>query len=210
MRPLSVGLGAVLLFSSGCDEQPQRSKYASQEAIAASDVEPALSNSASLKEDGASQGSAAEPQLGRCHMGECSWSLTKDRAVVRRDANGSLLRLTLLGGTSQHPDEYDSDANIEWNKSTHTVHIFCSSRLPAVMLEESGEMQVDVLDFVSGVPGVLESSANLYTSTCHPDDDWTSDGFADRHGYKTFGEDVEVSVSKPEDILKVAERDGMR
>ena len=53
-------------------------------------------------------------------------------------------------------------------RQPHELFIFCSSRLPAVILPDSGHLQVDILDFVAGPPPVLESSASLYVRTCHP------------------------------------------
>jgi len=52
----------------------------------------------------------------------------------------------------------------------HDVFVFYSTALPSVILGEADSWQVDVLDFVDGVPGVLESSQALYMKTCHAAD----------------------------------------
>jgi hypothetical protein len=164
---------------------------------------------------------AVEPELGRCHMELCSWSLTKGRVVVRRNVAGMLIRLSLLGGTSRNNTDGDyHNAHIHWNAKPHTVYVFCSKRLPAVLMKSdvppaaikaSGgyhfpPFQVDVLDFVNGIPGGLESSANLFVRTCYPNDDWTSDSFARRNGLPAFDELPEVTINSPEDIFRIADR----
>jgi hypothetical protein len=142
---------------------------------------------------------AAHPALNSCHGGECSWSITRSRTVVRQDARGILYRLSLLGGSAR-----EGSNRIRWNRQPHEAFIFCSRRLPAVILAVDGGWQVDVLDFVSGPPPVLESSFSLYVRTCHPGADWAADGFARRFGYTAREESPEISLSRPEDIFNYA------
>src|SRR5438067_9045165 len=78
---------------------------------------------------------AAKPEVGRCHGDSCSWSLTKDRTVVKQDASGTLVRLALLGGTSNNTDGDSEKAHIRWNSKAHEVFVFCSARLPAVIMK---------------------------------------------------------------------------
>jgi hypothetical protein len=153
------------------------------------------------------------PQLGACHMGECSWSVEKARDTVRQEADDKLIKVTLQGGTSQHPSNnypqrYARSERISWNQAPHDVYVFCSKTLPAVMLQDGGSWQTDVLDFVNGPPGVLESSATLYVRVCHgPTAAYPSDDFAARYGYVTEPLELdEGAVSTPTDIVALAQR----
>ena len=147
----------------------------------------------------ASPPARARPELNSCHSGQCSWSITRSRAVVRQDAAGILYRLSLLGGSAR-----EGSNRIRWNRQPHALFIFCSPRLPAVILPDQGRLQVDILDFVAGPPPYLESSASLYARTCHPGEDMTADGFAARHGYRSQDAEREIVLSRPEDIFRYA------
>ena len=142
---------------------------------------------------------AQAPQLNSCHGGDCSWSITRSRALVRQDASGILYRLTLLGGSAR-----EGSSRIRWNRQPHEVFIFCSPRLPAVILPDQGHLQVDILDFVAGPPSDLESSFSLYVRTCHPGEDWAAEGFAARHGYRAQDAERELALTRPEDIFRYA------
>lgn len=142
---------------------------------------------------------AQTPELNSCEGGECSWSITRSRVLVRQEGAGRLYRLTLLGGSAR-----EGSRRIRWNSAPHDVFIFCSPLLPAVILEDNGHWQVDVLDFVAGPPPVLESSASLYVRACHPGEDWSADGFAARHGYRAQDSDREIALSRAEDIFRYA------
>ena len=142
---------------------------------------------------------AGRPELNSCHGGDCSWSITRSRTIMRQDASGILYRLTVLGGSAP-----EGSHRIRWNRQPHALFIFCSRLLPAVILPDAGRLQVDLLDFVAGPPPVLESSAALYVRTCHPGEDWAADGFAARHGYRAQDEDREINLSRPEDIFRYA------
>jgi len=142
---------------------------------------------------------AQAPQLNSCHGGTCSWSITRGRALVRQDAAGMLYRLSLLGGSAR-----EGSRRIRWNRQPHEVFIFCSARLPAVILPDEGHLQVDILDFVAGPPPYLESSAELYVRACHPGEDWAADGFAARHGYRAQDSEREIALTRPEDIFRYA------
>lgn len=155
--------------------------------------------------DQSADAASTEPELGRCHMDECSWSLTKSRTVVRREVTGTLLRLSLLGGTSSNAND-DGNAPIRWNAKPHTANVFCSNRLPAVIMKTDAGFQVDVLDFVNGIPGALESSANLYVRICHPNDNWNSKGFAERNRLPDVSDFLDVTINGPEEIFQVADR----
>jgi hypothetical protein len=142
---------------------------------------------------------APAPQLNSCQGGQCSWSITRSRTIVRQEAAGILYRLSLLGGSAR-----EGSNRIRWNSQPHEVFIFCSARLPAVILSDQGHWQVDILDFVTGPPPYQESSASLYARTCHPGEDWSADGFAARHGYRALDADREIALSGPEDIFRYA------
>lgn len=149
-----------------------------------------------------------KPQLGRCYMGDCSWSREQSRTVVRSSSVGRLLRLSLIGGTSA--DRRNS--SIRWERRPHDVFVFCSTALPSVFMPTAGGMQVDVLDFENGPPGILESSANLYVHACHgPQADWGQIGFARRYGYRAIPDEFQdVTIRSPDEIFAVAQRAAVR
>jgi hypothetical protein len=142
---------------------------------------------------------AQAPQLNSCHGGTCSWSITRSRTSVRQDASGNLYRLSLLGGSAR-----EGSNRIHWNRQPHEVFIFCSARLPAVILPDAGHLQVDILDFVAGPFPYQESGAELYVHTCHPGEDWAAEGFAARHGYRAQDAEREIALTRPEDIFRYA------
>jgi hypothetical protein len=142
---------------------------------------------------------APVPQLNACQGGQCSWSITLGSALVRRDSAGALYRLSIRGGSAA-----EGSRRIRWNREPHPLFIFCSSRLPAVILPDRGHLQVDILDFVAGPPPFEESSASLYARACHPGEDWSAPGFAARHGYRAQNADREIALSRPEDIFAYA------
>jgi hypothetical protein len=145
---------------------------------------------------------AASPQMheGRCHTGECSWSKELKRETVGAGPSGRLIRLNLLGGSSD-----DHGSAIEWDREAHDVYVFCSLRLPTVLIPSDRGWQVDVLDFGRGVPGRLESSEGLYGDTCHPGDEQFPSN-TNALGYDAIPEErTEVTISKPQDIFDRAD-----
>lgn len=158
----------------------------------------------------------AEPEVGRCHGDSCSWSIVHGRSVVAQQGGEVLLRLLLLGGTSANTEGDPQKARIRWHTARHEVYVFCSKRLPAVIMKSEPPpggakggpalppYQVDVLDFANGVPGGLESSANLFARTCYPGDDWTSPDFARRNGLPAFQDPPEAMIRNPEEIFQVS------
>lgn len=138
------------------------------------------------------------PTLGRCHMDSCSWSKTLSKEEITSDDRGKLIKLKLLGGESPNDNK---KPKIKWNKEPHEVYIFCSTRLPAVMMASGGKLQVDVLDFWGGIPGVYESGANLYRETCHSGSaDISDEEFARKFKYSPSPES-DITISKPTEIF---------
>jgi len=115
----------------------------------------------------------AEPLLGNCHMDSCSYSREIRRETLRETPAGRLLRVTLLGGEQSEAgdDGPGEDAPIVWNRAPHDIFVFCSTRLPAVMMRVAGHrtLQTDLLDLggPEAVTTILVSSANLYMDICH-------------------------------------------
>lgn len=142
--------------------------------------------------------------LGRCHMDNCLWSKTLNQNTVAQNNCGSLIQLELLSGESENEDELDY-SKIQWNDTSHTVYLFCSKRLPSVIMESDGQYQVDVLDFWNGIPGVMESSAGLYRKYCHPGSDNLSDEDLAKQNQYSQIPDIEVTLKQPSDIVKVAQ-----
>lgn len=151
------------------------------------------------------------PGIGRCHMGECSWSRELSQAILKENASGTLVKITLLGGSSSHPDDdypagFGPKVPISWARKPHDVFVFCSLHLPAVMMAVDGAWQTDVLDFNGGIPGVLESSAALYSRTCHSNSEaWLDSSFAARNHYRPFEDgSSELELSSPQQIFNYA------
>jgi hypothetical protein len=145
----------------------------------------------------ASTDSSVQP--GRCGMEECSWSKALSRDVIQADQRGRLIEVTLLGGSSR-----SEKSRITWNDRPHDVYVFCSTALPTVMMEADGRWQVDVLDFIDGIPGVLETSAAIYGEFCHAGDSrFPTD--AEALGYAHIDDEKEdIQVERPTDIFAVA------
>jgi len=143
---------------------------------------------------------AGDPTLGRCHMDSCSWSKTMSKEEIASDERGRLIMLKLLGGSSQN-DDNQKKPKIKWNKSPHNVYIFCSKKLPTVMMESEGELQVDVLDFWQGIPAVHESSANLYRETCHSGSGNISDEDLAKKFMYSPSPESDITISKPTEIF---------
>lgn len=145
-------------------------------------------------------------RIGRCHMDSCSWSIELSRKTVQQRDGDRLVRLTLLGGTSEHSGgEYPTlpgDAKIAWNKTPHELYVLCSRRLPAVIMVYDGQFQTDVFDFVNGPPGAQESAAEIYVDTCHKGQSWTNPTFARRNGYQALDEIPEISLKRPEEVFE--------
>lgn len=138
------------------------------------------------------------PRLGRCYMESCSWSIENARSTVRKTNDGELIQLTLLGGTSADGGTIRQPKPIKWNKKPHTAYVLCSKKLPTVI---SSDLQVDILNFPDGVPGVLESSASLYMASCHGVTKGSFGDAADRLGYTTSPIVDEIQITKPSDIF---------
>ena len=121
------------------------------------------------------------PQMGNCHMGECSWSRTLSRAV-QATSEGSIHRLTLLGGAG--PDGDHVPSHVSWNAAPHHVTITCSLTHPSV----ASDGQVDDLALNtsgSSIPDVEMSSYDLYAGECHPEaKSLDPDALARRFGYR--------------------------
>jgi hypothetical protein len=107
---------------------------------------------------------------GDCGMDSCGWSKTIATSMLKQSVSETLLKATLLGGTSENSPgaQNGHPKSIIWNKAVHGITIRCSYQHPAVIMGS----QIDDLPLNTngmGVPGVLESSARLYFQYCHSD-----------------------------------------
>jgi hypothetical protein len=152
------------------------------------DAAPAISEEAASNTDGA--------DLGACRSEVCSWSKTLSSSEVARKDGSRLIDLTLLGGEApdvEHP-------RIRWNTEAHHVWVFCSTTLPVTIIRSDDAYQVDVLDFVTGIPSVLDSSAAIYQHTCHPRDDRLFDQPLQLGYHPVAPAFQEISVNDPSEI----------
>jgi hypothetical protein len=160
-----------------------------------------------------SSAAMGEPMLGNCHMDTCSYSRLVRRETLRESPAGRLLKVTLLGGTQGDASDAgpDGDAPIVWDREPHDIFVFCSTRLPAVMMRVAGRrtLQTDLLDLGGreAISDLLVSSANLYMEVCH--------GLRDRDlavetaglGYRPIPRallDRGIDIASPEEILNFA------
>lgn len=164
---------------------------ANQSAESATAVDAAATPPSAPSDD-----TPGQPQLGMCRGDECSWSKETGREVVKSDRRGTLVKLSLVGGSST-----SEKGAISWNADGHDVYVFCSTALPSVLLEDAGTWQVDVLDFIEGVPGVLESSQALYMKTCHAANQQFPNN-ASLLGYASIPDErEEVTITRPDEIF---------
>lgn len=145
---------------------------------------------------------AKEIDRGPCHMGECSWSKTLATATVANGKTGNLIRMDLLGGSSR-----EGSRKIKWNAAPHSVYLYCSKRLPVVMIEEGGRYEVDVLPLGNDLPTVLWSGAELYFRGCHNERNISVDitQLARGYGYavpEDAGDQIPTQLNAPEEILQ--------
>lgn len=195
----AIACAAWLAFRDRGLEAPQPAPS----AIAAPQPTPTpVATDASPTPTASSTSTAAEGEArqGNCHMGECSWSRELKRETIDARTSGRLIRLSLLGGTSD-----DQGSAIKWDRAPHAVYVFCSLALPSTILELDGGWQVDVLDLAGTLPDVMFSSAMLYGDTCHPRDAaFPNDAAA--LGYRPIPEERQsVTITKPSDIFDRAD-----
>jgi hypothetical protein len=148
---------------------------------------------------------ASEAQIGRCHQDVCSWRKQLSRELIGSSTGGALFRVTYLGGSG--PDGGRRTA-ITWNRKPHDVFVFCSKKLPAVMLNDGGSLQVDALELSpsGSVPPVQYSAASVYLAVCHntPGDD--PQVAAKRFKYNLSAPELDALTPRlkaPEDVLKI-------
>jgi hypothetical protein len=146
---------------------------------------------------------ASEPQMGNCNGGNCSWSVTINKTVLEKQKTGVLYRIELIGGTSEHkdgeyPDRYSKNVNVEWNKESHKVEVYCSTKLPLLVMDD----QVTLLD-LHNVPGVFVADANLWFGVCYEADAgvWMSEDFLRKHQIPTTAV-KELTPRMEADLLK--------
>ncbi len=121
---------------------------------------------------------------GSCHMDSCSWSKSISTRVIRQNSNEAVLKVTLLGATSENSAAARSGhpKRLVWNKTPHSLGFTCSYSQPSLTVDG----QTDILPLnAGGVPGILESSAGLYFKYCH-----SYSGSVDS-GIRKFGYNVE-------------------
>ena len=209
---LLIGAGAVYLMLRA-PSRPAQANAAAAAPPANSARPAAAAQLAPAAIPPASNPATGEPLLGNCHMDSCSYSRLVRRETVRESPAGRLLRITLLGGTQGEAgdDGPDEDAPIIWDRDPHDVFIFCSTRLPAVMMRVAGQrtLQTDLLDLGgrNAISDVLIGSANLYMDVCH--------GLRDRDlseesaglGYRPIPQallDGGIAIERPEEIFDFA------
>lgn len=201
---LLVGLlAAIILIGSVTTPSINQSGMSDEQASASvsSDIAPPSSTTDAPLESNTvvPRGLVTE---GNCHMGVCIWSNILGIFVVKKDQDAELMQATVIGGSSPDTGIKSSDRKqISWDGDSHQIYIFCSHDLPAVMVKDGDRWQVDILDFVQGIPDILNGSANIYSYACHGKLSlWSKAGFAERYGYKSPIYN-EVTVEKPEDIF---------
>lgn len=208
---LLIGAGAVYLMFRTPAQSPQNDIAAA--AQPANSTLPAAPQPVPAPTPAVANAPMGEPLLGNCHMDTCSYSRLVRRETLRESPAGRLLKVTLLGGTQGDASDAgpDDDAPIVWNRAPHDIFVFCSTRLPAVMMRVAGRrnLQTDLLDFVSpdAITDVLTSSANLYMDICHGQRDRTLSEETAGLGYRPIPRallDSGIDIERPEEIFNLA------
>ncbi len=134
---------------------------------------------------------------GSCVSDGCSWARPLDHTVIQSEPRGRLVEVLLQGGSSR-----SERAPIAWSTEAHHVYVFCSLQLPSVMIEQEQGWQVDTLDFIVGIPSVLDGSADIYAKICHPHArDLRTEAAA--LGYGELSESAsEITVNNPQEIYR--------
>ncbi|MDE2420108.1 MAG: hypothetical protein KGO49_02855, partial [Gammaproteobacteria bacterium] len=94
-------------------------------------------------------------------MDQCSWSKSIATHIIQQTTNETVLKVAVLGGTSDNPEDSGSHAKpkIRWDNKTYDLTLHCSYQRPTIAMGS----QSDVLPLnASGVPSYLESGAALY------------------------------------------------
>jgi len=146
---------------------------------------------------------AAEPQVGRCHMDKCSWRKQVSRELMGSSPVGALHRVTLLGGEAR--DRLGKPV-IKWNRKPHDVFVFCSKKLPAVMMRIEDGLQIDALAISpdEDLPPVYDTAVSIYLEVCHNAADSDVHQIARQFGYAVSSEDVDAlgqRIKTPADVL---------
>jgi hypothetical protein len=208
---LVIGAGVVYLMFRAPAQSPQNDIAAAGQP--ANSTLPAAPQPVPAPTPAVANAPMGEPLLGNCHMDTCSYSRLVRRETLRESPAGRLLKVTLLGGTQGDASDAgpDDDAPILWDREPHDIFVFCSTRLPAVMMRVAGRrtLQTDLLDLGGreAISDLLVSSANLYMEVCH--------GLRDRDlavetaglGYRPIPRallDSGIDIESPEEIFNFA------
>ncbi len=123
--------------------------------------------------------------MGNCHMGSCSWSKWLSVKPEQSEPNDQTLLVTLLGGSSDHPDDYphtSDGVDISWNSDSHIVKISCSYTKPSMTVDD--QIELLPLSATANIPDVLISSVSMYFEACHSDfNSLPIDEMVKKHGY---------------------------
>lgn len=146
---------------------------------------------------------AENPQAGLCTGGYCAWGIIKSKAKIKEEKGATLYKLEVLAGSSEHkegqyPDKYDPKINIEWNKKSHPVYIFCYDKLPVVIVDNKPV----VINFQE-LAHSSESDAAVYVEICYgiTDSSWASEGFAAKHDLEKPTV-ADVNIKNPLELFK--------
>lgn len=195
-----IGIG-YLIWSAF---QPSNDALKSERAGAATSASKEIENPEASTADATDASSDPNDTvyLGRCYMDSCSWHRTLGSQVLSHERNAVLIEMTLLGGSSPFGEgESDSHPRIEWNTAPHKVWVMCSPYFPAVAIADGGHYQVDLLD-VRTIPGVMESSAGIYTEACE-EDIILSDGVQKRYA-RIPGGSTTLTIDDPRELIALA------
>lgn len=171
-------------------------------SAAPGDRSPASPASPAGADSNAAAAITSGPRIGRCYMGGCSWFDIQSAQIVRRTSEGTLIRIKAREGGSEHegvePPQSSRGVAIEWGDYEGDQHIFCSTRLPAIITPTEGGWEARRIDPVQwSVPA--EYITNVYRHVCHPGGELDSEGGAERIGYRRAPEE------EPMILLRVPE-----
>lgn len=146
-------------------------------------------------------GLVSGPEIGRCHMGGCTWFEVTSFEMVREIPNAALLKATVREGSSMHPNGYPRTSRgvaIDWSPESSDYYLFCSTRLPAVAFRDGEGLEAYRVN--PGAPsGAAEYVTTIYNHVCHNGVEMNSDR-ATALGYGA-GEEGPLTIDRPEQLF---------
>lgn len=165
----SVWIVAPILLLAMCSSgDSSSSDDAASEAIV--EVVPTSESSVAASDTpAASANQAAEQLISACyHLDACGQFRILDSQQVATQGNERLVKASLLYGIIPiAPGEDEPHGPVQWEARPKTYYALCSRSRPLIAFRADSKWIAQTFDFVGGIPGVAQNSANIYQVLCH-------------------------------------------